>query len=96
MMLYTCKVTLGAGLWLTRLTGDCAQADDWYREHGLTSYYGMVARRPMETASQNEMTAAHRHLPLVPKSWSKIAPPGNKWRSNHGPGAVCRPQAPHH
>ena len=72
MMPYTCKVILGAGLWLTLgMTGDRAQADDWYREHGLASYYGkgFHGRKAADgdRFSQNEMTAAHRHLPLGTK-----------------------------
>ena len=72
MMPYTCKVILGAGLWLTLgLTGDGAQADNWYREHGLASYYGkgFHGRKAADgdRFSQNEMTAAHRHLPLGTK-----------------------------
>ena len=72
MMPYTCKVIMGAGLWLTLgMTGDFAQADDWYREHGLASYYGkgFHGRKAADgdRFSQNEMTAAHRQLPLGTK-----------------------------
>jgi rare lipoprotein A len=53
------------------LTGRCAQADDWYREHGLASYYGkgFHGRKAADgdRFSQHEMTAAHRRLPLGTK-----------------------------
>jgi rare lipoprotein A len=53
------------------LAGRCAHADDWYREHGLASYYGkgFHGRKAAdgERFSQNEMTAAHRRLPLGTK-----------------------------
>jgi rare lipoprotein A len=59
---------LSFGLWLT---GECARADDWYREHGLASYYGkgFHGRKAAdgERFSQHEMTAAHRQLPLGTK-----------------------------
>ena len=62
----------GSGLWLTLgMTGDFAQADDWYQEHGLASYYnkGFHGRKAADgdRFSQNEMTAAHRQLPLGTK-----------------------------
>ena len=101
MMPYTCKVILGAGLWLTLgLTGDCAQADNWCREHGLASYYGkgFHGRKAADgdLFSQNEMTAAHRHLPLGTKVMVENRATGEQVEQNHGPGAVCRPRAPHH
>jgi rare lipoprotein A len=53
------------------LTGGFAQADDWYREQGFASYYGkgFHGRKAAdgERFSQNEMTAAHRRLPLGTK-----------------------------
>lgn len=56
------------GLWLT---GSAVQADSWYREHGMASYYGkgFHGRKTAsgERFSQNEMTAAHRQLPLGTK-----------------------------
>src|SRR5215510_11262656 len=72
MMPCTLKVILGAGLWLTLgLTGACAYADNWYQEHGLASYYGkgFHGRKAADGDhfSQNEMTAAHRRLPLGTK-----------------------------
>ena len=72
MIPYTRKVIVGAGLWLALvLAGDVAHADDWYREHGLASYYGkgFHGRKAADgdRFSQNEMTAAHRHLPLGTK-----------------------------
>jgi rare lipoprotein A len=61
-------VGVGLGLWLT---GASIQADDWYREHGLASYYGKGFHGHKaangERFSQNEMTAAHRQLPLGTK-----------------------------
>jgi rare lipoprotein A (peptidoglycan hydrolase) len=72
MMPYTRKVIIGAGLsLLLGLTGVSAHADDWYREHGLASYYGKGFHGRMaadgDRFSQNEMTAAHRRLPLGTK-----------------------------
>ncbi len=64
------RAVVGAwmGLWLT---GSAVQADSWYREHGLASYYGkgFHGRKTAsgERFSQNEMTAAHRQLPLGTK-----------------------------
>jgi rare lipoprotein A len=53
------------------LMGGFAQADDWHREQGLASYYGkgFHGRKGAdgERFSQNEMTAAHRRLPLGTK-----------------------------
>jgi rare lipoprotein A len=64
----TVVVGVGLGLWLT---GAPIQADDWYREHGLASYYGKGFHGHKaangERFSQNEMTAAHRQLPLGTK-----------------------------
>jgi rare lipoprotein A len=72
MMLSTRHVTavvgIGLGLWLT---GGSVQADQWYREHGMASYYGkgFQGRKTAsgDRFSQNEMTAAHRQLPLGTK-----------------------------
>jgi rare lipoprotein A len=51
--------------------GSAVQADPWYREHGLASYYGkgFHGRQTAsgERFSQNELTAAHRQLPLGTK-----------------------------
>jgi rare lipoprotein A len=56
------------GLWLT---GSAVEADAWYREHGMASYYGQGFHGRQtangERFSQNEMTAAHRQLPLGTK-----------------------------
>src|SRR5688572_677253 len=64
----TAVVGAWMGLWLT---GSAVQADSWYREHGLGSYYdkGFHGRKTAsgERFSQNEMTAAHRQLPLGTK-----------------------------
>src|SRR5205085_7244749 len=72
MMPDTRKVIVGVGLSLIlALTKASAGADDWYREHGLASYYGkgFHGRKAADgdRFSQNEMTAAHRHLPLGTK-----------------------------
>jgi rare lipoprotein A len=72
MMPFTRQVIAVAGLSLgLGLTGEFAHADDWYREHGLASYYGkgFHGRKAAngERFSQNEMTAAHRRLPLGTK-----------------------------
>lgn len=66
------KVIMGVGLSLIlALTEAPARADDWYREHGLASYYGKGFHSRTaadgDRFSQNEMTAAHRHLPLGTK-----------------------------
>jgi rare lipoprotein A len=71
-MPFTRQVVAVAGLSLgLGLTGEVAHADDWYREHGLASYYGkgFHGRKAAngERFSQNEMTAAHRRLPLGTK-----------------------------
>jgi rare lipoprotein A len=72
MMPCTRQVIAVAGLSLgLGLTGLVAYADDWYREHGLASYYGQ-GFHGRQTAdgdrfSQHEMTAAHRRLPLGTK-----------------------------
>jgi rare lipoprotein A len=60
------------GMWLgLGLTGSVVQADPWYREHGVASYYGkgFHGRKTAsgERFSQHEMTAAHRQLPLGTK-----------------------------
>jgi rare lipoprotein A len=72
MIPFTRQLIAGAGLWLgLGMIGVCAYADDWYREHGLASYYGkgFHGRKAAdgEPFSQNEMTAAHRKLPLGTK-----------------------------
>jgi rare lipoprotein A len=72
MMPFTRQVIAGVGLWLgLGMIGEFAHADDWYREHGLASYYGkgFHGRKAAdgEPFSQNEMTAAHRKLPLGTK-----------------------------
>src|SRR5688572_25794548 len=63
-------VMVGMGLGLG-LAGRIAHADDWYRERGLASYYGkgFHGRKAADgdRFSQNEMTAAHRKLPLGTK-----------------------------
>jgi rare lipoprotein A len=71
-MPFTRQVIAVAGLSLgLGLTGELAQADAWYREHGLASYYGkgFHGRKAADgdRFSQNEMTAAHRKLPLGTK-----------------------------
>ena len=64
----TAVVGTWMGLWLT---GSAVQADSWYREHGIASYYGKGFHGHKtasgERFSQNEMTAAHRQLPLGTK-----------------------------
>jgi rare lipoprotein A len=65
-------LTAIAGIWLGLwLTGSSVQADPWHREQGLASYYGkgFHGRKTAsgDRFSQNEMTAAHRHLPLGTK-----------------------------
>jgi rare lipoprotein A len=59
-------VCLGLGL-----TNHAVQADPWYGEHGKASYYGrgFEGRKTASGArfSQQEMTAAHRQLPLGTK-----------------------------
>src|SRR5262245_38869420 len=72
MMPCTRKVIIGVALSLMlAVTGASARADDWYRENGLASYYGkgLHGRKAADgdRFSQNEMTAAHRHLPLGTK-----------------------------
>ena len=72
IMPFTRQVIAVAGLSLgLGLTGEVAHADDWYREHGLASYYGKGFHGSKaangERFSQNEMTAAHRRLPLGTK-----------------------------
>ena len=72
MMPFTRHVIAVVGLWLgLGLTGEFVYADDWYREHGLASYYGkgFHGRKAAdgERFSQHEMTAAHRQLPLGTK-----------------------------
>jgi rare lipoprotein A len=72
MMSCTRKVIIGAGLLLMLAFTDASTyADDWYREHGLASYYGkgFHGRKAADgdQFSQNEMTAAHRRLPLGTK-----------------------------
>jgi rare lipoprotein A len=72
MMPCTRQLIAGAGLWLgLGMIGVCAYADDWYREHGLASYYGkgFHGRKAAdgERFSRHEMTAAHRQLPLGTK-----------------------------
>jgi rare lipoprotein A len=72
MMSFTRHVLAGVGLWLVLgITDEFAHADDWYREHGQASYYGkgFHGRKTAEgdRFSQNEMTAAHRTLPLGTK-----------------------------
>jgi rare lipoprotein A len=56
------------GLWLA---GGLVQADTWYQEQGMASHYGQgfQGRKTAsgERFSQNEMTAAHRRLPLGTK-----------------------------
>jgi len=53
------------------LTAGAVQADAWYMEHGTASYYskGFQGRKTAsgERFSQQEMTAAHRQLPLGTK-----------------------------
>jgi rare lipoprotein A len=72
MMPFTRPVIAVAGLSLgLGLTGLFAYADDWYREHGLASYYGkgFHGRKTADgdRFSQHEMTAAHPRLPLGTK-----------------------------
>ena len=72
MMPYIRKVTMAVGLVLiSALTAASTHADDWYQEHGLASYYGKEfhGRKAAngDQFSQNEMTAAHRRLPLGTK-----------------------------
>ena len=72
IMPYMRQVIMGAG-WslMLALTGTSTQADPWYREHGLASYYGKGfhgrTAADGDRFSQNEMTAAHRNLPLGTK-----------------------------
>src|SRR5512132_2012560 len=72
MMPFTRHVIAVAGLSLALgLTGEFVYADDWYREHGLASYYGkgFHGRKAADgdRCSQDELTAAHRQLPLGTK-----------------------------
>jgi rare lipoprotein A len=72
MMPSTRQLTAVVGVWLGLwLTGSAVQADPWYREHGLASYYGkgFHGRKTAsgDRFSQHEMTAAHRQLPLGTK-----------------------------
>ncbi len=69
---FTRPMIVGVGLWLALgITGEFARADDWYREHGMASYYGKGFHGHKaadgDRFSQNEMTAAHRKLPLGTK-----------------------------
>ena len=71
-LLFMNQVVVVAGLSLgLGLAGASVDADDWYREHGPASYYGQGfhGRRAAdgECFSQDEMTAAHRRLPLGTK-----------------------------
>jgi rare lipoprotein A len=71
-MPFTRHVIAVAGLSLALgLTCEFVYADDWYREHGLASYYGkgFHGRKAADgdRFSQDEMTAAHRQLPLGTK-----------------------------
>jgi rare lipoprotein A len=66
------KVILGAGLaLLLTLTSTSAHANGWRQERGLASYYGKGfhgrTAADGDRFSQNEMTAAHRRLPLGTK-----------------------------
>jgi rare lipoprotein A len=72
IMPFTRHVIAVAGLSLgLGLTGEFVYADDWYREHGMASHYGkgFHGRKAAngDRFSQNEMTAAHRKLPLGTK-----------------------------
>jgi peptidoglycan lytic transglycosylase len=72
MMPFTRYVMAVAGLSLgLGLMGEFVYADDWYREQGMASHYGkgFHGRRAADgdQFSQNEMTAAHRKLPLGTK-----------------------------
>jgi rare lipoprotein A len=72
MMPFTRHMIAVAGLSLgVGLTGEVIYADDWYRQHGMASYYGkgFHGRKAAdgERFSQDEMTAAHRQLPLGTK-----------------------------
>ena len=83
MKTFTRQVIMGVGLWLgLGMIGECAHADNWYREHGLASYYGkgFHGRKAVDgdRFSQNEMTAAHRNLPLQTASKSSLHQCGNK------------------
>ena len=68
----TRQVIMGAG-WslMLALAGVSTQADPWYREQGLASYYGKGfhgrTAADGDRFSQHEMTAAHRQLPLGTK-----------------------------
>jgi rare lipoprotein A len=72
MMPYTHKIIIGAGLALMlAITGTSTHAKGWYQERGLASYYGKGFHGRTaangDRFSQNEMTAAHRSLPLGTK-----------------------------
>src|SRR5215475_8178786 len=72
MMSCARKIIIGVVLSLMlAVTGASAYADDWYREYGLASYYGkgFHGRKAADgdRFSQQELTAAHRHLPLGTK-----------------------------
>jgi rare lipoprotein A len=72
MMPYIRRITMGAGLALIlALTGTSTHANGWYQERGLASYYGKGFHGRTaangDRFSQNEMTAAHRRLPLGTK-----------------------------
>jgi peptidoglycan lytic transglycosylase len=66
------QLTAIAGAWMGLwLTGDAVQADLGHAQQGLASYYGKAFHGRQtasgERFSQQEMTAAHRHLPLGTK-----------------------------
>jgi rare lipoprotein A len=72
MMPCTRTQLAGVGVWLALgLLSPEVQADAWYREQGLASYYGKGfhgrTAADGDLFSQNEMTAAHRRLPLGTK-----------------------------
>jgi peptidoglycan lytic transglycosylase len=72
MMLFTRYLTTVVGMYLGLcLTGGAVQADLWYQEQGMASYYGKgfqgLKTASGEYFSPNEMTAAHRQLPLGTK-----------------------------
>ena len=71
-MPFTRQLTAVVGTWLCLwFMGGAVRADPWYWEHGMASYYGkgFHGRKTAsgERFSQNEMTAAHRQLPLGTK-----------------------------
>jgi len=72
MMPFTRPLTAVVGMSLGLcLTGGSVQADAWYQEQGMASYYGKGIRGRKtasgEHFSSREMTAVHRHLPLGTK-----------------------------